>query len=123
MVSYPRMPHGRTTGTELRMTARTATACFFLGLASFAAGKGAAEKALPRIANPEALAIEMAKALASDDRERFIARSTILHSPCARNFSCSAGVKAAMAMRLLALVALIPITFSRFRPLPRAWPR
>jgi hypothetical protein len=55
------------------MTARTATACFFLGLASFAAGTGAPEKALPRIPNPEALAIEMAKALVSDDRERFTA--------------------------------------------------
>jgi hypothetical protein len=55
------------------MTARTATACFFLGLASFAAGKGPPEKALPRIANPEALAIGMAKALVSNDRERFTA--------------------------------------------------
>ena len=55
------------------MTARTATAGFFLGLASFAAGTGAPEKALPRIPNPEALAIEMAKALVSDDRERFTA--------------------------------------------------
>jgi hypothetical protein len=55
------------------MTIPTATACFFLALASFAAGKGAPQKALPRIANPEALAIEMAKALVSGDRERFTA--------------------------------------------------
>lgn len=52
------------------MSARTA-ACFFLGLASFAAGRSSAEQALPRIANPEALAIEMAKALVSADRQRF----------------------------------------------------
>jgi hypothetical protein len=55
------------------MTAQTITACFLLGLASFAAGRDAAEKALPRIASPEALAIEMAKALVSGDRERFTA--------------------------------------------------
>ena len=55
------------------MTIRTATACFFLGLASFAAGKDAPQKALPRIANPEALAIEMARALVSADRQRFTA--------------------------------------------------
>jgi hypothetical protein len=55
------------------MTARTAAACFSLSLASFTAGKGAQEKALPRIANPEVLAIEMAKALVSGDRERFTA--------------------------------------------------
>jgi hypothetical protein len=55
------------------MTIRTAAACFLLGLASFAAGKGAPQGALPRIANPEALAIEMAKALVSGDRERFTA--------------------------------------------------
>ena len=53
------------------MNARTA-ACFFLGLASFAAGRSSAEQALPRIANPEALAIEMAKALVSADRQRFV---------------------------------------------------
>jgi hypothetical protein len=55
------------------MTVRAATACFVLGLASFAAGQGAPQKALPRIANPESLAIEMAKALVSADRERFTA--------------------------------------------------
>jgi hypothetical protein len=55
------------------MTIRTATACF-LGLAFLAgAGQGAAQKDLPRIPNPEALAIEMAKALVSDDRKRFTA--------------------------------------------------
>jgi hypothetical protein len=55
------------------MTTPTATACFLLELASFSAGRGAPQKALPRIATPEALAIEMAKALVSDDRERFTA--------------------------------------------------
>ena len=55
------------------MTGQTAAACFLLGLASFAAGRGAPEKVLPRIASPEALAIEMAKALVSDDRERVTA--------------------------------------------------
>ena len=55
------------------MTGPTAAACVFLGLASFAAGTGAQEKALPRIANPEVLAIEMAKALVSGNRERFTA--------------------------------------------------
>ena len=55
------------------MTIRTATACF-LGLAFLAgAGQSAAQKALPRIANPEALALEMAKALVAGDRERFTA--------------------------------------------------
>ena len=49
------------------MTARTVAACFFLGLAAFAAGTDAPQQALPRIASPEALAIEMAKALVSDD--------------------------------------------------------
>jgi len=55
------------------MTVPTATACFVLGLASLAAGTGAPLQALPRIASPEALAIEMAKALVSDDRKRFTA--------------------------------------------------
>ncbi len=55
------------------MTARTATACLLLGLISVAPGVALPEKALPRIANPEALAIEMAKALVSHDRERFTA--------------------------------------------------
>jgi len=55
------------------MTTLTATACCCLGLASFAAGQGVPEKALPRIATAEALAIEMAKALVSDDRKRFTA--------------------------------------------------
>jgi len=52
------------------MSPRTAV-CLLLGLASFAAGRSSAEQALPRIANPEALAIEMAKALVSADRQRF----------------------------------------------------
>ena len=43
-----------------------------LGLASSAAAQSP-QKALPRIANPGALAIEMAKALVSVDRERFTA--------------------------------------------------
>src|SRR6266550_1250253 len=55
------------------MTNRTAAVCCFLGLASFAAGGHTPQKALPRIAKPEALAIEMAKALVSGDRERFTA--------------------------------------------------
>ena len=55
------------------MTIRTAAACFLLGLASFAAAQGVPQKAPPRIANPESLAIEMAKALVSGDRERFTA--------------------------------------------------
>ena len=54
------------------MIARTVT-CFFLGLASFAAGQSANEKGLPRIANPEVLAIEMAKALVTGDRARVTA--------------------------------------------------
>jgi hypothetical protein len=49
------------------------TACFFLGLASLAAGQGATEKHLPRIADPETLAIEMAKALVAGDRGRVTA--------------------------------------------------
>jgi hypothetical protein len=52
------------------MTIRTATVCFLL---SFAAGTGAPQKSLPGFANPEALAIEMAKAVVSGDRERFTA--------------------------------------------------
>lgn len=55
------------------MTTRTAVVCLCLGLASFAASEGAPQKALPRIPNPEALSIEMAKALVSSDRERFTA--------------------------------------------------
>jgi hypothetical protein len=55
------------------MTIRTAATCLLLGLFSLAAGKGAAQKDLPRIPNPEALAIEMAKALVAGDRERFTA--------------------------------------------------
>ena len=54
------------------MIARTAS-CFLLALASFAAGQSATEKDLPRIANPEALAIDMAKALVSGDRARVTA--------------------------------------------------
>ena len=45
-------------------------ACFLLSLAPLAIGQGAGEKALPRVATPEVLAIEMAKALVSEDRER-----------------------------------------------------
>ena len=56
------------------MPVQTAIACVFLGLAfSAGAGQSAAQKALPRIPNPEALAIEMAKALVAGDRERFTA--------------------------------------------------
>ena len=54
------------------MIARTAV-CFVLGLASFAAGQSATEKDLPRISEPKELAIEMAKALVSGDRDRFTA--------------------------------------------------
>src|SRR5262245_61402590 len=49
------------------------TACFFLGLASFAAGQSLTERELPRIEKPEVLAIEMAKALVSGDRNRVTA--------------------------------------------------
>ena len=64
----------RAARTEFRMTARTATtACLFLGLASFVAGRSGPEQPLPRIASPEALAIEMAKALVAADRARFTA--------------------------------------------------
>jgi hypothetical protein len=55
------------------MTTLTAAICCFLGLASFAVGGGVPQKALPRIAKPDTLAIEMAKALVSGDRERFTA--------------------------------------------------
>jgi hypothetical protein len=44
-----------------------------LSLAPLAVGQGTGEKALPRFATPEILAIEMAKALVSDDRERVTA--------------------------------------------------
>jgi hypothetical protein len=54
------------------MTARTAV-CLLFGLASLAAGQSTTDKALPRIATPEALATEMAKALVSGDRDRFTA--------------------------------------------------
>jgi len=50
-----------------------AATCFVLCLLSLAAGQRAAEKDLPRIANPEALAIEMAKALVAGDRDRVTA--------------------------------------------------
>jgi hypothetical protein len=49
------------------------TACLLLGLASFAAGRSGPEQPLPRIASPETLAIEMAKALVAADRARFTA--------------------------------------------------
>jgi hypothetical protein len=52
--------------------ARTA-ACFCLVLSFVAAGQSAQEKDLPHIATPEALAIEMAKALVSGDRNRVTA--------------------------------------------------
>ena len=56
------------------MIFRTATTtCLLLGLASFAAGRSASEQPLPHIASPEALAIEMAKALVAADRARFTA--------------------------------------------------
>ena len=55
------------------MTAPTLAACCVLALARFATGQDVAEKTLPRVATPEALAIEMAKALVSDDRKRFTA--------------------------------------------------
>ena len=55
------------------MTIRTAATCLLLGLFSLAAGPGAPQKDLQRIANPEALPVEMAKALVSGDRERFTA--------------------------------------------------
>jgi hypothetical protein len=57
------------------MTVRTAAACFFLGLASVAAGKGAPQQVLPRITDPAVLAVEMAKALVAGDRERATALS------------------------------------------------
>jgi hypothetical protein len=57
------------------MTARTAGACFFLGLASFATGKSVAQEVLPRIADPAVLAIEMAKALVAGNRVRATALS------------------------------------------------
>jgi hypothetical protein len=47
-----------------------AAACFLLSVAPLAVGQDARDTALPRIATPEVLAIEMAKALVSDDRER-----------------------------------------------------
>ena len=55
------------------MTTLTAALCCSLGLASFAADTGALQKPLPRIAKPEKLAIEMAKALVAADRGRFTA--------------------------------------------------
>ncbi len=54
------------------MTGRTAV-CFCLVLSSFTAAPSAAEQDLPRIATPEALAIEMAKALVAGDRNRVTA--------------------------------------------------
>jgi hypothetical protein len=55
------------------MTTLTAAVSCFLGLASFAAGGHAPQKALPRIAKPDTLAIEMAKAHVAADRGRFTA--------------------------------------------------
>ncbi len=57
------------------MTARTAAACCLLGLASLAAGKGAPQETLPRIADPAVLALEMAKALVAADQARVTALS------------------------------------------------
>jgi hypothetical protein len=57
------------------VTARTAAACLFLGLASLAAGKVAAQEVLPRIADPAVLALEMAKALVAGDGQRITALS------------------------------------------------
>jgi hypothetical protein len=58
----------------MRMIARTALAASLsLGLMSFAAARTGPGKPLPRIASPEALAIEMAKALVAADRARFTA--------------------------------------------------
>ena len=77
---YPKRHHGAVIfsdsfgpSMERRMTPRTAAACVFVGLTSCAAALGAPRQALPRIATPETLAIEMAKALVSADRERFTA--------------------------------------------------
>lgn len=67
------MPREAQPGRNSGMTARTAAACLCLGLASFAAGQRVPGKALPRIATPDVLAIEMAKALVSGDRVRFTA--------------------------------------------------
>ena len=50
-----------------------AATCFLLSLAPFAVGQGSRDHALPRIATPDVLAIEMAKALVSDDQERITA--------------------------------------------------
>ena len=55
------------------VTATARTACLLLGLTSLAAGRSGPEQPLPRIASPEALAIEMAKALIAADRARFTA--------------------------------------------------
>jgi hypothetical protein len=57
------------------MIARTAVACVVLALASLASVKGARQEALPRIADPAVLALEMAKALVAGDRERATALS------------------------------------------------
>ena len=53
------------------MTARIIAGVFLLGFVSFAAGKDAPEKALPRIADSRELSVETAKALVAGDRERF----------------------------------------------------
>ena len=67
-----------------------AATCFLLSL-PLAVGPGARENALPRVATPEVLAIEMAKALVSDDRERITALAatreemeTMLETACRR---------------------------------------
>lgn len=55
------------------MIARAAIVCLVLGMASYAVGQGVPSKDLPRIASPDVLAIEMAKALVAGDRARFVA--------------------------------------------------
>ena len=50
-----------------------AAACCLLSLVPLAVGQNAREKTLPRVATPEVLAVEMAKALVSDDQNRITA--------------------------------------------------
>lgn len=50
-----------------------AVTCCLLSLAALALGQGARDRTLPRIATPDELAIEMAKALVADDQERITA--------------------------------------------------
>jgi hypothetical protein len=55
------------------LTLQAVVGVFWLGFVSFAAGKDAPEKVLPRIADSKQLSVEMAKALVAGDRERFTA--------------------------------------------------